>query len=238
MAGTMAGPALGIGAAAAAGGAAAGGIGGLLAGAAPAALGAGIATLAAGGDPQEALMNAALGGAGSVAAPALTGALQGLGGAAAQKAAVQSVKGGAQAATAAAPATSLRPMMRPDNLMAAAGPAGATPTSAVGGPGFMDTLKQASQLSSLMPSGKQEQRAPMPAPQTTGGGGTPMQQSGGPFGSILGGQQAPTPTAASYTGGAGLNFAGGTGMNMPMMMPQRQQPDYMTSGLGTMRGFV
>lgn len=185
-------------------------------------------------------MNAALGGAGSAAAPAFTGALQGLGGAVAQEAAVQGVKGGAQTATAAAPVTSLRPVMRPDNLMAAAGPAGATPTSAVGGPGFMDTLKQASKLSSLMPSGEQEQQAPMFAPQTTtgGGGGAPMQQSGGPFGSILGGQPAPTPTAASYTGGAGLNFAGGTGMNMPMMMPQRQQPDYMTSGLGTMRGFV
>lgn len=225
MAGTIAGPALGLGAAAAAGGAAAGGIGSLLAGAAPAALGAGIATLAAGGDPREALMNAALGGAGSVALPGVTSALQGLGGAGAQQAAVEAVRTPVQAASAA-PAASLRPVARPDTLMAAAGPAGATPTSAAGGPGFMDRLAQTQKIMGMVSPGEQQQAPPMPTPQITGG--QPQAAAGGsPFGSILGAQPQTTPTAMDYTGGQ--SFAVPPTGSMSMM------PDSLNVGLGQLR---
>jgi len=175
--------------------------------------------------------------------PAVTGALQGLGGATAQKAAIEGVKGGTQAAASAAPAASLRPVARPDNLAAAAGNAAAS------GPGFMDQLQQASKLAKMAsPGGQQQQQQqgmPMPAPQTTGGGGTQQAMGGGgSFGNLLGQQPQATPTAADYIGGTSLdagpaprNFAGGTGMQMPMG-PRQQQPDYMTAGLGTMRGFM
>ena len=214
MAGTIAGPALGIGAAAAAGGAAATGIGSLLATAAPAALGSGIATLAAGGDPREALMNAALAGFGSAAMPGVTGAVQGLGGAAAPQAATS-------AATSAAPAASLRPMMRPTDLTAAAQPAA---PAAAGGSGFMDNLGKVKDVMGMMQS--EQESAPMPAPQTTGGQPTAV-AGGSPFGNILGVQPQRTPTAMDYAGYQ--SFAPPPTTNMSMM------PASLNTGLGTLR---
>jgi type IV secretion system protein TrbL len=212
MAGTIAGPALGIGAAAAAGGAAATGIGSLLAAAAPAALGSGIATLAAGGDPREALMNAALAGFGSAAMPGVTSALQGVGGAAAP-----------QAATSAAPAASLRPMMRPTNLTAAAQPAA---PAAAGGSSFMDDLGKVKDVLNMLGSDEQQTPKPMPAPQIAGGQPTAV-AGGSPFGNILGVQPQRTPTAEDYTGN--LSFAPPPETDMSMM------PESLNTGIGLLR---
>lgn len=228
MAGTIAGPALGLGAAAAAGGAAAGGIGSLLAGAAPAALGAGIATLAAGGDPREALMNAALGGAGSIAMPAVTGALQGLAGPAAQKTAVAAARTPVQAAvspTAAAPAASIRPMARPDGLGAAAS---STPT----GPFASMSGKDLMQMAKMMGVGQQQpqRQGPMSTPQVSqgrpGGAGQSAMVGGSPMMTPVT-QQPSAPTAMDYTGGQSLATPPTGSMSM--------MPDSLNVGLGMLR---
>lgn len=240
MAGTIAGPALGLGAAAAAGGAAAGGIGGLLASAAPAALGAGIATLAAGGDPREALMNAALGGAGAAAMPAVTGALQGMAGAGAQKAAVEAVRTPVQAAasptaaslTSAAPTASLRPMARPEGLASAA----ASPFSSFSA---QDLLKLSQTLGGGGSQPQPRTQGPMSTPQVSqgrpvSGGQTPM-VGGSPMMTPVT-QQPSTPTAADYIGQQ-------TPVSPPIgsmsMMPEEEQlakamPASLNVGLGAL----
>jgi hypothetical protein len=114
-----------------------------MAAAAPKAIGAGIGTLLAGGDMGDAALNAVGFGAGNALMSQMMGT-------------------GAAAAGMGAPATSMRPMMRPDMAAAAAAVPADASASAFGG---QDMMQIAGQISQALGGGQQQQpeRTPTPA---------------------------------------------------------------------------
>ena len=186
---------------------------GLLAAAAPKAIGAGIGTLLAGGDMGEAAMNAVGFGA--------AGALGGAGGAAA---------GGA-------PTSSLRPMMRPPGLGAAApatvptGAANAAASAAGPTQTAMDTMQLFRQVQGAM--GGNQQAPAMAAPP-------PVQQSSGPRASdnpMLAGAPMAAPSAAmanltvpSVGGASAMPASVGIG-SLPFRGQQPMGNDMMMAGM-------
>jgi hypothetical protein len=88
----------------------------------------------------------------------------------------------------------------------------------------MDNLGKVKDVMGMMQS--EQESAPMPAPQTTGGQPTAV-AGGSPFGNILGVQPQRTPMAEDYTGN--LSLAPPPETNMSMM------PASLNTGIGLLR---
>lgn len=193
--------------------------GGLLAAAAPKAIGAGIGTLLAGGDLGDAAVNAIGFGAAGAA----------MGGA-----------GGASAA-GGAPATSLRPVMRPPNLGSAV-PSAVSPAATQGaGATAMQNLQRVAQVAPQL-MGNAPQQPAMPAVPQRRMNQAPASSSSffappppvqpvmqAPQAVPIIGGPAPMPSSASV----GI---GGLGFNNMLQQQQQQQPLFPQGQ--AMRGFV
>lgn len=187
---------------------------GLLAAAAPKAIGAGIGTLLAGGDMGEAAMNAVG-----------FGAMGAMGGA-----------GGGAAAAGGAPTSSLRPMMRPPGLGAAApatvptGAANAAASAAGPTQTAMDTMQLFRKVQGAM--GGNQQTPNMAAPQ-------PVQQSSGPRASdnpmLAGAPPSPASSISNTTvpsvgGPSAMPASVGIG-SLPFRGQQPMGNDMMLAGM-------
>jgi hypothetical protein len=187
----------------------------LVAAAAPKAIGAGIGTLLAGGDLGDAALNAVGFGAGSAL----------LGGAT-----------GAGAANAGAMASSPVPMMRPDNLAAAASAPVTVPTDAAASAiNPRDLARTAQQFAQLTGGGQQAQPA-MAAPAV----GQPQPRSRASDNPMLTAMAGPAPSAGmSMAAPVTVPSVGGASMmpasmgigSIPMQGQQPMSGDMMLAGM-------